>query len=94
MFAIGLRKLQVAASASIVLSAVVSGVYETSSSTLSNSLTHCEAPRVPPSSQTNQAPHDEFDIYLKTPIRKSDLKFLVSEFEKGKNVWPWVYVHT
>lgn len=34
----------------------------------------------------------DFDIYM-TKTKKGDLKMLVNEFAKGKNVWPWVWTH-
>ena len=34
----------------------------------------------------------EFDLYM-NKVEKGDLKTLVNEFAKGKNVWPWVWTH-
>ena len=34
----------------------------------------------------------EFDLYVHK-TKRGDLKMLVNEFAKGKNVWPWVWTH-
>lgn len=33
---------------------------------------------------------ESFDIYLTHPTKK-DLSYLLEEFEKGKEVWPWIW---